>query len=610
MSTACRSTSIATPTRCLSDRLQLFRKICGAVHYAHQRLVIHRDLKPANILVTSTGEPKLLDFGIAKLIETDKDGSGDTTELMIATPMYASPELMKGRRATTASDVYSLGVILYSLLTGHSPYSDTGGVELLNAIITGDIAKPSAVAPRALKRQLQGDLDNIVLRALRREPEARYASAELLAEDVRRHMQSLPVLAGGESFLYDARKFVRRNRMAVAAGAIVAASLVAATGVSLYHERVAARERHLAQERLESLRKLTGTVLFQLHDSIQSLPGATQARKLLVQTALEYLATLDAATARDPSELAQLAEAYRKIGDVQGNPTNANLGDTAGALASYAKARDIGERLLALNPSSPEARGALALLLQRTSDTIAQTGDVKEAVATSRKSLEAFAALAHESGTADARQKTGTAHIKLGDLLGHPSFPNLDDRAGALQHYQQALAIYESLDVDATTRRYLGIIHERIGKMLEVDKHNDEALRSYEKSFVIRRALAADYPANTNARRDLAIAHEKIGDLQTSTGRASQALSRYEEALKIFEALHTLDPSNANATRAVGIEYEKLGDTLVRTGNSGRARGFYTQAVGVYQQLATADPANMRVRKDLERVTKRIAGKP
>lgn len=590
----------------IAERLQLFRKICGAVHYAHQRLVIHRDLKPANILVTAAGEPKLLDFGIAKLIEQDAE-SGDTTELMLATPLYASPELMKGRRATTASDVYSLGVILYALLTGHAPYSDTGGVELLNAILSGDIARPSAVAGEALKKELQGDLDNIVLRALRTEPEARYASAELLAEDVRRHQQSLPVAASGESFLYDARKFVRRNRGAVAAGAVVALSLLAATGVSLYQSRVAARERRLAQERLESLRKLTGTVLFQLHDSIQMLPGATQARKLLVQIALEYLGSLDPATTTDPNELAQIAEAYRKIADVQGNPTNANLGDTAAAIASYAKAREISERLVAIAPASPESQGALALLLQRTADTVAQTGDIQQAVATSRKSVDMFVALAEQNSSLDAQQKAGTAHIKLGDLLGHPSYVNMGDRAGALDHYYKALAIYERLDQkDATSRRFLGIIHERIGRMLEMAGKSDDALASYERSFVIRQALAADYPANTNARHDLAVAHEKIGDLIRAKGPASRALPRYQEALKIFEALRTLDPSNAIAKRAVAIEYEKMAETLAET-DPARARQLWEKAAEVYRGLAAADPLSVRLRSDLKRVAEQMA---
>jgi tetratricopeptide (TPR) repeat protein len=304
--------------------------------------------------------------------------------------------------------------------------------------------------------------------------------------------------------------------------------------------------------------------------------------------------------------LAQLADAYRKIGDVQGNPTNANLGDTAGALASYAKAEEIGERLVKQDPANPEYRNAMALLLQRKADTIAQTGAIQQAVDANRKALEIFTGLAKKSGTLDARQKVAVSHIKLADLLGHPSFPNLGDRSGALEHYREALSTYEGMREDVTTRRYLGIIHERIGKMLEMSGENEQAFASYNKSFAIRESLAADFPANTNARRDLAIAHEKIGDLLVSTKQATRALPRYEQALKIFEALQALDPSNANAGRAAAIEYEKIADTLAGTGDRDRAKAFYTKALESHRRRAASDPMNARARADLERVTARL----
>jgi tetratricopeptide (TPR) repeat protein len=573
------------------ERLQLFRKICAAVHYAHQRLVIHRDLKPSNILVTAQGEPKLLDFGIAKLIDTET-ASSDTTEFLLATPQYASPELVNGQAVTTATDVYSLGVILYRLLTGRSPYGNTtSGMELYNAILNVDIPKPSAVASQA-KRRVPGDLDSIILKALRKEPERRYASAEQLSEDVRR---------------YIAAKFIRRNRIAVAAGAIVTVSLVAATGVSLHQSNIAAKERRLAEQRLESLRRLTGSVLFEFHDAIQQLPGATQARKLLTQRALEYLNSLDAATARDPSQRAQMVEAYRKIGDVQGNPTNANLGDTAGALASYEKALAIAQDMVKSNPGDNGSRRALALLLERIADTRAQAGEVQRAVEDSRQSLAIFSELAARDNSLEAQQRAGTAHIKLGDLLGHPVFQNIGDRKGAFDHYQQALAIYSNLKPadNPTTRRYLGIIHERIGKMLELQGRKSDALASYQKSFAIREAIESDYPANTNARRDLAVAHEKIGDLLVATGQISKGLGELQEALQILERLHTLDPFNANAARAVGIEYEKIAGAFTLAHDPARAKLYSGKALSEFQRLASSDPMNARARADLKRVSDR-----
>jgi tetratricopeptide (TPR) repeat protein len=218
-----------------------------------------------------------------------------------------------------------------------------------------------------------------------------------------------------------------------------------------------------------------------------------------------------------------------------------------------------------------------------------------------------FLDLAERDNSLEARQQAGTAHIKLADLLGHPAFPNIGDRDAALNHYQQALSIYSSLKpVDnPVTRRYLGIIHERIGKMLEVEGRKSEALISYEKSFAIREAFSSDYPANTNARRDLAIAHEKIGDLLVAAGQPTRGLKRFEQALKIFESLNTLDPSNANAARAVGIEYEKIAATSVRAGDPAHAKLFYAQALSVFQRLASSDPMNARARADVNRLSSR-----
>jgi non-specific serine/threonine protein kinase/serine/threonine-protein kinase len=590
----------------MNERLQLFRKLCAAVHYAHQRLVIHRDLKPSNILVTAQGEPKLLDFGIAKLVDPETASSA-TTEFLLATPLYASPELVNGQAVTTVTDVYSLGVILYRLLTGRSPYGNTtSGLGLFHAILNGDIPKPSSVALQA-KRRVPGDLDSIVLKALRREPERRYASAEQLSEDVRRHLESLPVLAGSESFRYIAAKFMRRNRIAVAAGTIVAVSLIAATAVSLHQSNIAARERRLAEQRLESLRSLTGSVLFEFHDAIQALPGATQARKLLTQRALEYLNSLDPSTARDPAQRAQIVEAYRKIGDVQGNPTNANLGDTAGALASYAKALEMAQEMVKSSPGDNGSRRILAVLLQRIADTRALAGEVQRAVDYSRQALAIFSELAERDNSLEAQQQAGIAHIKLGDLLGHPVFPNIGDRNGAFDHYQQALSIYSNLKPpdNSVTRRYLGVIHERIGKMLELQGRKSEALASYQKSFAIREALSSDNPVNTNARRDLAIAHEKIGDLLVATGQTSKGIGELQEARKILDSIHTLDPFNANAARAVGIEYEKIAGAFALAGDAARAKLYSAKALSLFQRLAASDPMNALARGDLKRVSNR-----
>ena len=245
----------------VDECLELFRKVCSAVHFAHQNLVIHRDLKPGNILITADGTPKLLDFGIAKLLDDGLAAQAVATEtgLALMTPRYASPEQIRLEPITTASDVYALGVVLYELLTGLDPYDvDTARRdEIARAICEQEPDKPStavrkrgaegATDPGQLRRRLSGDLDSIVLKALRKEPHERYNSAEQLSEDIRRHLTGQPVAARVGSLGYHAGKFVRRNRLSLA----VAAVIFLLVSVSAVLWRQAVRERELGErERL------------------------------------------------------------------------------------------------------------------------------------------------------------------------------------------------------------------------------------------------------------------------------------------------------------------------------------------------------------------------
>ena len=279
--------------------LRLFLKVCSAVQFAHQSLVVHRDLKAGNILVSEDGEPHLLDFGIAKVLDPRLAAEGDAeqtqTLLRRLTPISASPEQVAGEPITTASDVYSLGILLYRLLAGVSPYAGAKDftIEAARVVREYQPPKPSAApgTPAKLRHVLAGDLDNIVGKAIEKDPARRYATVEEFARDLECYLAGRPVRARPASWLYRARKFVARNRLPVAAAALLILAIAGGMAGTLWNARRAERQ-------FESLRKLTNSMLFEFYNSIEKLPGSTGARMLVVQRAQEYLEQMAAGTSR------------------------------------------------------------------------------------------------------------------------------------------------------------------------------------------------------------------------------------------------------------------------------------------------------------------------
>ena len=609
------------------QRLELFLHVCDAVSYAHQHLVVHRDIKPQNILVTRQGVPKLLDFGIAKVLQEGSDqGTLTVSGSQMMTPDYASPEQIDGHATTTLTDVYSLGVVLYELLTGRSPYRPRtwSAPEVCAAVRTADVDRPSAVAGRPvgddtnsrrpphpervttqapgtldhLRAQLSGDMDAIVLMALRKEPGRRYASVEQFATDIRLHLDGLPVRARVDSLWYRGAKFVRRNRLAVTAAGLIAVTVIGGAVATAWQAREARRQTRLAQasqqtaeRRFSEIRKLAHTMLFDYHDAIKDLPGATPVRERLVRDALDYLNRLSSEAGADESLQRELALAYRKVAQVQGGSTKSNLGDTKGAIDSYLKGLAIFERLAAQQPRDRETQRELVEFLTDLANTVWETGDLPQALAHSGRARTVAESLV---GDAPPDQNLRSTLARAYDVSGVLEL-EAGKTAEALDAHRRQLRLLESAPAadkqDPQVRRALSVAYQHMADAEVASGDLGDALESHRQSFALRTELSAEFPNNADYRRLVGTSQFYTGDVLAKMGRTREALGAFRRSLAIGEELAAADPQAHTSDLAYG--HVQIGVMLTRLGNYADALPSFRRARAIREADVKADPGSL-----------------
>jgi tRNA A-37 threonylcarbamoyl transferase component Bud32/tetratricopeptide (TPR) repeat protein len=539
----------------LRKLLRLFLSVCEAVSYAHRNLIIHRDLKPSNILIDAAGQPKLLDFGIARILDTAETGR---TQVRVLTPEYASPEQMEGEAHSTATDVYSLGAVLHKLLTGTVPAS-----------------------------RIPREVECIVLRAMRREPEERYATVDALAGDISAVLEDRPVSVRSGEVWYRTRKFLRRHWMPVAAAAVTIAGLSA----GLY---VANRERLIALERFSQVRDLANNV-FQLDEEIRNLPGATKGRHALVSMSLNYLARLGQQAGMDHDLALEIGSAYHAVAKIQGVPGGSNLGELAAAEDSLQKAGKITATLLSATPhdrrvlmlsaeidhdrmivASTMGRDAKCTdFAQRAAsrlDTLLSLGNPSKEEASETARLFADIALAnsnlHHSSEAI---RFGRRSVELAKQAGDPDYvaaglsvlSNIlrqrGDLEAALQAATEARAVLQGLPEDYSRITNLIVAAWRQGRILGEDREINldrpqEAEAALQFAYDLADRLARRDPADYASRARLVAAARDLGNIVRHHD-PERALAIYEAGLRRNAEIHNAESVRDRARLLVESSY-------------------------------------------------------
>ncbi|MGI9055053.1 MAG: protein kinase domain-containing protein, partial [Pyrinomonadaceae bacterium] len=697
----------------LDDRLDLFRKVCTAVNFAHRNLVIHRDLKPSNIFVNEEGIPKLLDFGISKILSPDFEqiNSATITNLGVMTPGYASPEQIQNKSVTTATDIYSLGVVLYELLTGHRPFEtkETDLKEIYKAVLEYEPLPPSVLIDTISKnsskekteakteikaiengttkisktnsktdanklsrtipdavnlnsQSLRGDLDNIILKALRKEPERRYSSAENLAEDIHRHQRGLPVSARPNIFSYRAEKFLKRNKVSAIAGILILLAVIAGIIATLWQARVAQAERAKAEvekakaeKRFGDVRKLANSYLFDIFPEIEDLEGSLKAREKLLTTALEYLDSLSQEAEGDTDLQLELATAYEKIGEVQGAVNITNLGDIKAGLDSYKKAQALRESVFAVNPKDAKNKEALSKNYQVTAQTLMWNIDTALASEYFEKAIEIRRELVAETPASPDLQYrlavliTDYAGIAINNAESEKAQKLLDEAIVILKetleknpdHFNMRKAYPRALRAYSQLRRNLGDYDGAVKNIEESAALTAELVKQKPEDYALKRtswlndfliceifvdkrdgkkivetctktldfnvkALEKE-PDESFALYDLAMSNYDIAQGYRILNEPQRAIEFSKKALQPLAKLDKTSPNINDYMRSVAVVENEIGDSLLRLGKTDEAINHLQTAREKLEKVVETDKTVTSYQTDLAKVYHSIA---